>query len=125
MRDPKVEKYIQDNRLSSNMNNTKWKEMISAITSHHNYSPSVNIKTFFYPENKGYSPVWWEEVERDGFEYIERVDINPIFEKYLGRLVENQITDHSEFLIKALDGKNIPYEIYDGIIRVSGYYRLK
>ncbi|MFT5777649.1 MAG: hypothetical protein ACI837_000597 [Crocinitomicaceae bacterium] len=125
MRDSKIDKYIQDHKLSSIMNNTKWKEMISAITSNSDYAPSVNIKTFFYPESKGYNPVWWEEVERDGFEYIERVNINPISEEYLGRLVESQKTDHSEFIINALDGKNIPYKIYDGIISVSGYISLK
>ena len=77
-------KYISNNQLASCMNNTKWKELVNEITSIEGYEPLVNIKLIFEKENNNnnnnnnsFSLVWWNEVERDGFELIEWIQIKP------------------------------------------------
>ncbi len=119
-----LEKYIFENQLSSCMNNTKWTELILEITKNKNFIPSVNIKYLFDSENNGlYSPVWWEEVERDGFNLIEWLEINPIKTTHIGRLVKPKTEDFSDFIENGLKKHSIPFELNDGIFKVYGYRR--
>lgn len=88
MTDQEILKYVQVNNLSSFLNNIKWKKLVSAITSGPSFNPPVNCKTIFESENNGvFSPVWWEEVERDGF------NIKPQKEENTGRLTKPKVTD--------------------------------
>ena len=124
MKNDSLQKYIVEHQLSSWMNNTKWKELVSEITSRDDFDPSVNIKTLFDSENNRlFSPVWWEEVERDGFEIIEWLEINPKKTEHIGRLVEPKTEDFTEFIENGLKKHSIPYEINDGIFKVYGYKR--
>jgi hypothetical protein len=124
MKNDSLEKYIAENQLSSCMNNTKWKELISEITLRDDFNPPVNIKYVFDSENNGlFSPVWWEEVERDGFNLIEWLEINPIKSTHIGRLVKPKTEDFSEFIENGLKKHSIPFELNDGIYKVYGYRR--
>lgn len=120
--DNELQKQISKSGLTSCMNNTKWRELVSEITKDKNYNPSVNIKSVFDTEsNRPFSPVWWEEVEHDGFDYIEWLEINPVKIEFIGRLVDPKKEDYSEFILAGLNKYFIPYEINNGIIRVYGY----
>ncbi|MEO9485246.1 MAG: DUF6678 family protein [Ekhidna sp.] len=115
-------KIISDKNLNSCMNNTKWNELVSAITSDPNYNPNVIIK--YIQEDKitsSFTPVWWEDVKRDGFEIIEWVKIDPIGKEYVGRLVEPSETDYSDFIEQGLKSCNIPFELDNGIYTIYGY----
>lgn len=106
------------------MNNTKWKELVSAITSDPNYSPEVNIKYLFSEEvSNSYSSVWWDEVENEGFEIIEWIKIRSTKEEFQGRLVDPKTTDHTDFITKGLNAHNIPFEFENGIFTIHGYLR--
>ena len=73
---------ISEKNLSSQMNNTKWKELVDSITSNSDFNPDVNIKFLFDQENNGkFCPVWWSEIERDGFERIEWIELELIRKK--------------------------------------------
>jgi len=124
MKDDSLQQYIVKHQLSSWMNNTKWKELINEITSKEDFDPSVNIKTVFDKKNNGlFSPVWWNEVESDGFELIEWMEINPIKTEQIGRLVEPKNEDFSDFIENCLKMHSIPYEIKEGIFKIYGYKR--
>lgn len=124
MRHDSIRKYIAEQQLTSNMNNTKWKELIKEITSDTEYDPRVNIKYLMDKDNNGkFSTVWWDEVEQYGFDSIEWIEINPIKEISIGRLVAPKTIDYSDFIKKRLDKQTIPYEIIDGIFKVYGYKR--
>jgi hypothetical protein len=119
-------KYITNHQLSSCMNNTKWKELVSELTSIECYEPLVNIKLIFDNENNNdFSHVWWDEVERDGFELIEWIQIKPFKIEKVGRLIEPKKTDFTEFVKKALDKHNIPYNYGNEVFTVQGYKRMK
>jgi len=124
MKNDFLEKYITNNQLSSCMNNTKWKELISEITQREDFNPPVNIKYVFDLENNGlFSPVWWEEVEREGFNLIEWLEINPIKTIKVGRLVKPKMEDFTEFIESGLIKHSIPYEFSNGIFKIYGYRR--
>lgn len=119
-------RYITEHQLSSCMNKTKWKELVSEITSIEYYEPLVNIKLIFDKENNNsFSPVWWNEVERDGFELIEWIQIKPFSIEKVGKLVELKKTDFTESVKKALDKHSIPYHYGDNVFTVYGYKRMK
>ncbi|MFT7012031.1 MAG: hypothetical protein ACI8RP_001768 [Urechidicola sp.] len=71
--------------------------------------------------NNSFSPIWWDEVERDGFEIIEWIQIKPFKIEKSTILIETKLTDYSESVKKGLDKHNIQYE-YD-IFTIYGYLR--
>ena len=126
MKEDEIFKYVSEHQLVSIMNNTKWKELVQAITADPEYNPSVNIKYIFDKENNGkFSPVWWNEVERDGFKLIEWIEINPIKEEWIGAIVPPKTTDFSDFVKLALDKYGIPYEREVKVFKIWGYRRTK
>lgn len=119
-----LKKYIVDNQLTSCMNNTKWIELIEVITSDSEFDPRVKIKYLTDKDNQGeFSTVWWENVERFGFDSIEWIEINPIKEILIGRLVAPKTIDFSHFIKNGLDKHTIPFEINDGIFKIFGFKR--
>lgn len=126
MKEDEVFKYISGHQLDFIMNNTKWKELVKEINADPNYSPSVNIKYIFDRENNGkFSPVWWEEIERDGYKLIEWMEIDPIKEEPIGALGSPNVTDYTDFLKRAIEKYGIPYEVYGKVFKILGYRRTK
>lgn len=122
MQEDEISKFVFDRQLASVMNNTKWKELVSAITSDPEFDPPVNLKLLWQKENNGkFSPVSWQEIERDGFKTIEWIEIKPLKEEYMGRLIPNKVTDYTEFIRTGLEKHSIPYELNEGIFKINGY----
>ena len=124
--DEKLTKYIYKNGYSALLNNTKWKEIVTVLENIEKYNPRVYIKYIYETEigNKNkisHHSVWWSEVECEGFEYIEYLEINPIKEIYIGRLVESRKEDFSKIIQNGLDKYTIPYENDNGIFKIYGY----
>lgn len=125
MKDKETLKYTEVNKLSSQLNNTKWKKLIKSINSHPDFTPHINYKTIFENENNGkFSLVWWEELEQDGFKIIEWMEIKSYKEEYTGRFTPPIITDYSNFIKNSLDENSIKYTLKNGIFKIIGYYRL-
>lgn len=123
--DPRTLKYIADNRLEPCMNNTKWRELISEITSNEDFDPPVNIKWIYETgNNNSFSLVWWDQVEQEGFERIEWIQIKSLNTEHTGRLADAQKTDYTELIKTGLDKHSIRYEYEQGIFTVYGYRRM-
>lgn len=100
----------------------QWQKIIKAITSNNDFAPPVNIKLTFEQENNGrFSPVWWDQVEQEGFDLIEWIEIKPIKSEYIGRLVAPKTTDYTAFIKDCLDDNEIPYTLNEGIFRIENY----
>ena len=126
MTDQEILKYVHENNLSSYLNDTKWKKLVSAITSDPNFNPPVNYKTIFDKENNGdFSPVWWEELERDDFSIIEWLEIKPQKEEQTGRFTKPKVIDFTQFIQNCLEENSINYSFENGIFKITGYYRAK
>ncbi len=124
--DKRTRNYIFENQLASCMNTTKWKKLVAEITANETYDPLVNIKLIFDIENNNsFSPVWWNEVERDGFELIEWIQIQPFKTEKGVRLISSTQIDYTEFIQKGLNKHNIPYEYDQGVFTIYGYKRMK
>jgi len=123
--DKRLSDILIKNNYSPRLNTTKWREIVSLLTTIPNYNPNVNIKLLTDESNNGlFSPVWWSEIELQvGFEYIEWLKINPIKKTYIGRLVEDKKEDFSEIIKKGLDKYTIPYEMENEIFVIYGYIK--
>lgn len=121
--DKKLTKYIYENGYSSFLNNTKWKEIVNVLENIENYNPRIYLKYVLETEieQKKYHPVWWSEIECEGFEYIEYLEINPTKETYIGRLVDKKKEDFTKIIQSGLDKYTIPYENDNGIFKIYGY----
>ena len=120
--DKLILKVITERQMTSCMNNTKWNELVAAITSKKDFDPPVRMKYLLDEEaNSGFSPVWWNQIKDDGFELIEWLQIQAFKEEHVGRLVNPKITDHTSFIREALEKNSIPFEFDDGIFTIHGY----
>ena len=118
----KLSNIIQNGNYFPRLNTTKWREIVLVLTNISNYDPKVNIKLLTEDSNPGgFTPVWWPEVERDGFEYIEWLKIDPIKRTYIGHLVKDKKEDFSQIIKKGLDKYAIPYEMENEIFVIYGY----
>tara|TARA_B110000967_G_C18659655_1_gene447535 strand:+ start:491 stop:787 length:297 start_codon:yes stop_codon:yes gene_type:complete len=98
--------------------------LVDEFTSIEGYKPLVNIKLIFDAGNNNtFSQVWWEEVERDGFELIEWMQIKPFEIEKSASLIEQKLTDYTEVLKKGLDKHNIEYHYENEAFTIYGYKR--
>lgn len=130
-------KYLEENNLTSYMNDTKWNEFINAMNNEISFQPPYDIKYLDQPsedyliekiknrtiyhedyyDNETFTP--------DYYKFIEWVKIYPRYwEKVGGQLIYKKILhDCEKELIQILEKYNIPFE-YDnknGIYAVYGY----
>lgn len=113
--DTRTLKYISENQLSSYMNNAKWKKLVNELTSRNDFEPLVNIKLIFETENNNsFSLVWWDQVESEGFELIEWMQI---------KSCDQNANDYTEFVKNGIEKLNIEYEFDNGIFSIYGYKR--
>lgn len=108
----------------SRMNTTKWKELIKVLTNILEYDPQVAIKFLYDKNDASFAPVWWHEIEQEGFEYIEYLKIDPIKKTYIGRLVTDKKEDFSKTIKDGLDKYSIPYEMENEIFVIYGYVKI-
>lgn len=110
---------------TSRMNTTKWREVVKVLTSIPEYEVYVAIKYIFDKTGSSFSPVWWNEIERDGFECIEWLKIDPIKKTYIGQLVKDETEDFSHIIKDGFDKYSIPYEVKDNIFLIYGYAKMQ
>lgn len=71
----------------------------------------------------GFSYLDWECIKRGENRTFEKIDIDPIRSNYVGRLVELQKTDFSDWIRQSLKQYSIPFKEIDGIFRINGYLK--
>lgn len=116
----KLTKLIFDRQLVSVMNQTKWREFASAMTSNPAFIPTAKV-TYIDGYVSDFSYLDWECIRLGENRMFEKIDIDPIKREYIGRLVSQAETDFSEWVKQALNQYSIPFEKIDGIFRINGY----
>ena len=125
----KIRLIVEERGLYSLMNNTKWKELISAIKEK---TPDIPIKykTLFEEDTPAY---YWTIAGDEYFEYLNMTSVEwfkiscEIKEiKYRGRLIEDKVIiyDKRAEIYEILEKFNIPYE-YDEIENAFFIYGYK
>lgn len=115
----KVREIVRERNLTSYMNDTKWKEFLSAMTEEMPLAAPYDYKTLFEDEREETYFGTAYDIESFNFYYfksIEWVKVKPKFSEhiYRGRLIEDEIIEHDvekEFLA-LMEKYHIPYE-YD------------
>ena len=118
---PHMLKMIDDRKLVSAMNRTKWDRLAQAITVDSEFEPNVREKDLDEAEPSGFCLIDWTFSEFNPA-LIEWIDIDPIKRKRVGALVPDIETDVSTYILDALKNSNVPYSIEGGKYRVWGYY---
>lgn len=125
----KIRIIVEERGLYSLMNNTKWKELISAIKEKIPDIP-IKYKTLFEEESPAH---YWTMAGDEYFEYLNMVSIEwfkiscEIKEiKYRGRLIDDKVIiyDKRAEIYEILEKFNIPYE-YDEIENAFVVYGYK
>jgi hypothetical protein len=112
---------IISRQLVSVMNKTKWKEVANALTSNEAFVPDVRVKSAYNEQPSGFCGYDWELIRHGESRDIEWMDIDPMKREYVGRLVERQKTDYSDWVREALSGHSIPFVEANGLFRITGY----
>lgn len=125
-----VREIVQKRNLTSYMNDTKWKEFLSAMTEEMPLAAPYDYKTLFEDDREETYFGTAYDIESFNFYYfksIEWVKVKPKFSEhiYRGRLIEDEIVEHDvekEFLA-LMEKYHIPFE-YDsneGVYVIYGY----
>ena len=125
----KIRLIVEERGLYSLMNNTKWKELISAIKEK---TPNIPIKykTLFEEDTSAY---YWTMAGDEHFEYLNmksvewfRISYKIKEIKHRGRLIEDKVIiyDKRAEIYEILKNFNIPYE-YDEIENAFVVYGYK
>ena len=118
--------YLEEQRLVPVMNNTKWLELIGAMSQLPLINPTVRMKYLQDDhEPKGYAPIWWEQLEETGLKNIEWLEIKAIKDISVGLLSPSLQSDYTDLIQEILDRYSIPYVVEGDVFRINGYQRLQ
>lgn len=121
-----VNKIVEQRKLSSVMNDTKWLELQTAILSIPEFEPAYKVQLL--TDDITHSPIFeqvprylgcWEPIY-ENYEYscppffnIEWIAIQPRYAVHKGMLVKPEIIDKSSVLLDILHKYHIPFEKVD------------
>lgn len=113
--------------LVSVMNNTKWKALATALKTELPFPPAYQRKDILIdaPEPEEFEEdVWWHGDWTEGilpFVSIEWVRIRPLYLKHRAKLLNPEIIDEEEDLLKVLTKLRIPFKRGSDSIWIYGY----
>lgn len=134
-----IQEIITKRRLTSYMNNTKWKKFREAMENEMPFEPPYGYKTLDVEDDYNPQDYVWQIINNAGphtfcsydiesfnfFDYksIEWVKVRPrFFSLEGGRLVTKQVWyDCEEDFVKILEKYSIPYELEQGVYTIYGY----
>ena len=118
----RLRRYIEQEQLASFMNDTKWRELRMAMVERAE-KPRYRVQCLLsqptHPDN--WDGDWYYHLPT--FAWIEWLDIDPIYVKSRGHLLEAARVDLTQEILDLLRSLSIPCERQDGLIRVYGYRR--
>ena len=124
-------KYIEENNLTSYMNNTRWNqlfEIIHQIESETGHEVQINYKLLGEDEEKWYWTISGdEELPGINSRYFQWFKIKPIYVKriYKGRLMDDEYIreDYTNLFLEKINKTNLRYEPVndDGAFIIYGY----
>lgn len=129
----KVSLIIKERNLCSFMNNTKWNELISAITEEMPFPPPFDIKYLTeedcFPNELLNGDVYhlgdWKGENFPSEEYyfnIEWIKVRPRHLEHRGTLIKPEIIDESKLFEAILNRYHIHYEERNGSYYIYGYH---
>ena len=113
--------YIEREQLVGLMNDTKWRELQSAMVGLRPAQPRYRVKSVQSSEPSGWERDWATHLGL--FKSIEWVDVDPIHRERRGKLVPDLEHDMTDQVTDLLGERSIPYEPHPDYIRIHGYRR--
>ncbi|QAA32287.1 DUF6678 family protein [Clostridium manihotivorum] len=125
----KVIRIINEKQMYSLMNNTKWRELQSAVKTLQ-FPPPYQIKYVhmdtLYPETFDNIPWYygdWSNEAITPFYSIEWIRVQPVCRYHQGQLIDDGIIDETNEFLSILNKYSIPYEELNGTYFIYGYKR--
>ena len=123
-----VLRIVEERRMSSIMNDTKWEELRYAMMNEMPFQPPYTVKFLTDDAPCAEETSWHEAYVYEGLFNaalaIEWIKIRPVKKKSRGALIPPEWEDAHDELEKILDKYNIPYEEENGVYCICGYRTL-
>ena len=127
----KVFRIVSKRNLCSYMNDTKWSELVVAVTTEMPFPPPYSIKYItqecaeiskIVTEDVTYWGDWiGENFPQEYYFNIEWLKVRLRYLKYRGRLIAHELVDESRKFEEILHKYNILFEEIDGLYCIYGY----
>ena len=117
----KILKKVESRNLVGAANNTKWRELL-LLLDEKDIWPLCRYKSIHFeqiicvPTTLGWYPEYISP-----FVGIEWLDIRMQKNVYRGALINDQIIDHSEWILERIKKIGFEYEVAENIVRIWGY----
>ncbi|SFD01760.1 DUF6678 family protein [Clostridium uliginosum] len=124
----KVANVVEQKKMFSVMNQTKWKELRNAMINDLPFPPPYICKDILFDDLK--LPAFDKDVTYIGnwdyemlypFVGIQWIKIRPRYLKHRGRLIDGELIDETEEFISVLKRYSIPYEEENRVFTIYGY----
>ncbi|MCW7753489.1 hypothetical protein OOT00_05745 [Desulfobotulus sp. H1] len=100
-------------------NNTKWNELITFMRQQVEWRPSYRFK-WINGHISSWDTEWWYHLPFP-FMGVEWFDIGLRQERPRGRLIKNEVIDHSPWILKKLREIGFEHEASGDVVRIFGY----
>ena len=131
----KVKRIVEQRRLCSCMNDTKWNELRSAMMNEMPFQPPYIVKFLFdeqcfgeaeFQNGSYHTADWYYALSIEGLLFdaafaVEWIKVRPSYLKNAGRLIKPQVISAENEFIAILKKYNIPFEEKDGVYCIYGY----
>lgn len=114
---------VEQEQLTSCMNDTKWRRAISALESISGFRPSFRVRCI---TDSSDPPRQWDHFfpyHIPTHAHIEWLEIDPVVRTHRGHLVADGEQDFTSAVARALCAARIPFSLEAGAIRIWGYIR--
>jgi hypothetical protein len=119
---PRLRKLIAQRGLAGLANDTKWNELLTHFrsTPEKEWTPSFRFRCIDSDYISQWDGEWWHHLPFP-FLSVLWLDLNYLEARHRGKLMDDEIIDHSSKLSDLLIAIGFEFERGNGIIRIFGY----
>jgi len=118
----KILRYLEDENISSVMNDTKWERLFQELKK---IEWTLDFQRKDLDETNIDTEYWDGDLYHvfGSHQKIEWLNIRALLSKQKGVLVESEIEDNTAILLEALETSGVPYSKHGSGVRIWGYLR--
>ena len=115
----RIRSVISERGLVGAANDMKWGRLLDAMRQRAGWRPSYRYKCVDGPPS-GWDVEWWYHLPFPMMS-VEWFDIGCHQIVHRGMLIDPQVVDHTDWILKILQDAKFCYDVYGDIVRIFGY----